>query len=271
MSDITKEPMEQVKQAFKDRISSPLWGYVFFSWLGFNWQNIARLFMSKKPVEERIVDITSQSWFIPHYIILPVVMGAILAALSPYLQEWLAAAHKRAEDKKNEKILAEELRLIDVDMLKKEKLTKLSKVAEHTEQSEKEKLERQNARNESRIALIKLRETALTKSTQNIEKLYTESQIKLNSVLDEIKQAEEKYKIKIEAINNAAEALNKIAELYYKYDNLNTHEDFVKFIKEIKSKNLFGSAFLDNRFNSMVEREVIFGALNGKGQDITKN
>lgn len=29
MSEITKEPVEQVKQAFKERISSPLWGYVF--------------------------------------------------------------------------------------------------------------------------------------------------------------------------------------------------------------------------------------------------
>lgn len=30
MGEVTKEPVEQVKQAFKDRISSPLWGYVFF-------------------------------------------------------------------------------------------------------------------------------------------------------------------------------------------------------------------------------------------------
>lgn len=29
MGEVTKEPVEQVKQAFKDRISSPLWGYVF--------------------------------------------------------------------------------------------------------------------------------------------------------------------------------------------------------------------------------------------------
>ncbi|HDG7923998.1 TPA: hypothetical protein PCK61_004370, partial [Klebsiella quasipneumoniae] len=51
MSEIEKEPVEQIKQVLKERISSPLWGYVFFAWLGFNWQNLARLFMSTKPVE----------------------------------------------------------------------------------------------------------------------------------------------------------------------------------------------------------------------------
>ncbi|MDC6120451.1 hypothetical protein PJX95_20630 [Serratia rubidaea] len=97
MSEITKEPVEQVKQAFKDRISSPLWGYVFFSWLGFNWQNIAKLFMSKREVEVRIAEITSQEWFFVHYIVFPVIFGAALAAVSPYLQQWLSAVHKRAE------------------------------------------------------------------------------------------------------------------------------------------------------------------------------
>ncbi|MCS0531009.1 hypothetical protein [Klebsiella grimontii] len=97
MGEVTKEPVEQVKQAFKDRISSPLWGYVFFSWLGFNWQNIAKLFMSKREVEVRISEITSQEWFFVHYIVLPVIVGAALAAVSPYLQQWLSAAHKRAE------------------------------------------------------------------------------------------------------------------------------------------------------------------------------
>jgi len=263
MSEVTKEPVEQVKQAFKERISSPLWGYVFFSWFGFNWQNIARLFMSKKEVEVRIADITSQEFFFLHYIALPVVVGVFLAALSPYLQQWLAAAHKKAEEMRKANSLAEELRLIDVDMLKKEKQIELSKVAERTEQSEKEKLERQNARNESRLAFIKLREASLTKSTQKIEKLYSESQVKLHNILNEIKLAEEKYQLKLETINNAAEALNKIAEVYSKYGTLTNHKDFVTFLREIKNKNIFGSASLGHHFNLMVEKEVTFETLEG--------
>ncbi|MFK3696734.1 hypothetical protein [Serratia bockelmannii] len=44
---------ESVTLALKERLSNPLWGYILLSWIGFNWQNIAKLFMSKKTVEER--------------------------------------------------------------------------------------------------------------------------------------------------------------------------------------------------------------------------
>lgn len=65
------------------------------------------------------------------------------------------------------------MRLINVDMLKKEKLIELSKVAERTEQSEKEKCEHQNVLNKNRISLIKLREATLTKSiNQSINQKY---------------------------------------------------------------------------------------------------
>ncbi|EMG9527124.1 hypothetical protein [Enterobacter asburiae] len=271
MSEIIKEPVEQIKQAFKERISSPLWGYVFFSWLGFNWQNIAILFMSKKEVEARIANITSQDWFFVHYIVLPVIVGAALAAISPYLQQWLLTAQKKADDKRKENNLAEELRLLDDDMIKKKKAIELANIAELTEKSEKDKLERQNARNESRLALIKLREATLTKSTQAIEKLYEDSHVKLNEIQSEIKLAEERYKVKVETINNAAVALNKIGELYHKYENMNTNEEFVSFLKEIKNKGLFGSAFLDNNFNSMTEKEIIYGALKQIPENIEQN
>ncbi|HBR4237535.1 TPA: hypothetical protein L9U79_000554 [Klebsiella pneumoniae] len=261
MSEITKEPVEQVKQAFKERISSPLWGYVFFSWFGFNWKNIAILFMSTRDVELRIADITSQKCFFGHYIVLPVIVGAILAAASPYLQQCLNMAHKKAENYRNKNNLAEQLRLLDDDMAKKRKVIQLASVVELTEKNEKDKLERQSARNESRIALIRRREVSLIKSTQSIEKLYEESQIKLNNLLDEIKLAEERYQLKIETISNVAEGLNKIGEIYHKYEALKTHVEFVSFLKEIKESGVFNAAFLDNNFNSMAQREVYINAL----------
>ncbi|MFJ5441159.1 MULTISPECIES: hypothetical protein [Pectobacterium] len=270
MSEITKEPVEQVKQAFKERVSSPLWGYVFLSWLGFNWQNIAKLFMSKREVEVTIVGITSQEWFFFHYIFMPVVVGAVLAAASPYLQQWLATAHKKAEKTRQKNNLAEDLRLLDEDMVKKKKIIELANIAELTEKSERDKLERQNARNESRLALIRLRETSLTKSTQAIEKLYEDSQVKLNNLLNEIKLSEENHRVKIEAINDVSERLNKIGEIYRKYGNLNTHEDFVSFLAKIKNENLFGSAFLDKNFNSMAEKEIIFGAMKKASENTEK-
>jgi hypothetical protein len=85
---------ESVTLALKERLSNPLWGYILLSWIGFNWQNIAKLFMSKKTVEERITDIVSQDWFYVHFLVAPLILGVLLAIISPYLKQWLSAAHK---------------------------------------------------------------------------------------------------------------------------------------------------------------------------------
>lgn len=90
-----------ITQALKDRLSSPVWGYILLSWLGFNWQNIARLFMSSNDVEYRIFEITNQEWFYPHYFIAPVAVGCALAGGSPYLQLMLSWVHKKAEASHN--------------------------------------------------------------------------------------------------------------------------------------------------------------------------
>lgn len=257
MSEITKEPVEQVKQAFKDRISSPLWGYVFFSWLGFNWQNIAKLFMSKREVEVRIAEITSQEWFFVHYIVLPVIVGTVLAAVSPYLQQWLAAAHKKAEDKRKADTLTEELRLLDVDMVKKRKSIELANVEELTNKSEQAKVDRQDERNKNRLEFQKLRGVKISKAIDEIEKSFNNANDKLQDKLNEIKVADETYKLKMQTLENLAEGLNKVAELYHTYRDVNSREEFASFLSEIKKGDYFGSAQLDKKFEAMAERESL--------------
>lgn len=255
MSEITKEPVEQVKQAFKDRISSPLWGYVFFSWLGFNWQNIAKLFMSKREVEVRIAEITAQEWFFVHYIVSPVIVGAVLAAASPYFQQWMAAAHKKAEDKRKEDNLKEELRLLDVDMVKKRKSIELANVEELTNKSEQAKIDRQDERNKNRLEFHKMRGVRISKAIDDIERSFNDANDKLQDKLSEIKVADETYKLKIQTIENLAEGLNKIAELYHTYQNVNSREEFASFLSEIKQGDYFGSTHLNNKFEVMAQRE----------------
>lgn len=263
MSEITKEPIEQVKQAFKERISSPLWGYVFFSWLGFNWQNIAKLFMSKTEVEVRIAEITSQEWFFVHYIILPVILGIVLAAVSPYLQQWLAAAHKKAEDKRKADTLTEELRLLDVDMVKKRKSIELANVEELTNKSEQAKVDRQDERNKNRLEFQKLRGVKIAKAIDDIEKSFSNANDKLQDKLNEIKVADETYKLKVQTLENLAEGLNKVAELYHTYQNISSREEFASFLSEIKKGDYFGSAQLDKKFGAMADREKLLKILTG--------
>lgn len=90
---------DSISQAMKERFTNPLWGYIILSWGGFNWQNLAWLFMSKQDVEKRIEMITSQTWFYCHYLLLPILVGASLAALSPYFKLGLSIIHKKAESK----------------------------------------------------------------------------------------------------------------------------------------------------------------------------
>lgn len=262
MSEIIKEPVEQIKQAFKERISSPLWGYVFFSWLGFNWENIAILFMSKKEIEARIASITSQDWFFVHYIVLPVIVGAALATISPYLQQWLSTAHKKAEETRKENNLAEELRLIDEDMVKKRKSIELANVEELTNKSEQAKIDRQDERNKNRLEFHKLRGVRISKSIDDTEKSFSNANDKLEDKLNEIKIADENYKIKMQTLDNLAEGLNKVAELYHAYRNINSREEFASFLSEIKKGDYFGSTQLDRKFQSMADKEILLEALN---------
>ncbi|MCH4995572.1 hypothetical protein [Pectobacterium carotovorum] len=131
---------ESITQAIKERLSSPLWGYILLSWAGFNWQNIAKLFMSQKTVEERITDIISQNWFYFHFLIAPIILGFSLAIISPYLKQWLSAAHKRADRKQREELKQKIIDKYDDDIAIVEKKVAANKAQELAEEKEHTKV-----------------------------------------------------------------------------------------------------------------------------------
>lgn len=90
---------ESVKQVLAERIKSPLWGFIILAWVWFNWPNLAMLFMSDSPVKFRIDYILSQKFFYLHFIISPILVGGLLAVVTPYAQWLLSKAHKWAEDR----------------------------------------------------------------------------------------------------------------------------------------------------------------------------
>lgn len=131
---------ESVTLALKERLSNPLWGYILLSWIGFNWQNIAKLFMSKKTVEERITDIISQDWFYVHFLVAPLILGVFLAIISPYLKQWLSAAHKRADKKQREDLKQKIIDKYDDDIAIAEKKVEANKAQELAEEKEHTKV-----------------------------------------------------------------------------------------------------------------------------------
>nr|OYN54632.1 hypothetical protein B7L52_15650 [Pectobacterium carotovorum] len=51
--------------------------------------------------------------------------------------------------------------------------------------------------------------------------------------------------------------LNEIAKTYFKYKNISSREEFIRFLNEIKEQNLFSAAYLTREFNSMQEKELL--------------
>ncbi len=93
---------ESIKEVVKERLKNPLWGYIAFSWCGFNWQNLAILFMSKSSVTTRIEQITSAENFYCLYLAAPVAVGIVLSVLSPYLNYGIAWTKRLLEAKERE-------------------------------------------------------------------------------------------------------------------------------------------------------------------------
>lgn len=71
MLDFIRDLYASFKQTSLERVKSPVLGAFVFCWLGFNWEILAILFFSKKPIESRIIYICQ------NYDILFNLMGAI--------------------------------------------------------------------------------------------------------------------------------------------------------------------------------------------------
>ncbi|EPF3858051.1 hypothetical protein ACSR94_003018 [Escherichia coli] len=85
---------DSLKDALAERIKSPVWGYIAISWFGFNWKNLAVLFMSKETVQDRINHIIEPEGYFLYGYILPILIGLGLAVISPYGQLILSYLHK---------------------------------------------------------------------------------------------------------------------------------------------------------------------------------
>lgn len=87
MSDSNDEGvLDSVKKTLIDRINTPLFGFVFLSWITFNWSSILLVMFSKSPIEDTISIIKSGSAFYSKEIICPALVGFVLSVAFPYLQ-----------------------------------------------------------------------------------------------------------------------------------------------------------------------------------------
>ncbi|WP_455871663.1 hypothetical protein [Serratia proteamaculans] len=99
MSDSKEDGLiESVKKTLMDRINTPLFGFIFLSWVVFNWDNILFVMFSEVSIEKRIHAIKISSDFYYRGFLCPVTSGFLLSVAFPYLQ-WVVSFLQRKAQK----------------------------------------------------------------------------------------------------------------------------------------------------------------------------
>lgn len=215
---------DSISQALKERFTNPLWGYIILSWVGFNWQNLAWLFMSKQDVEKRIEMITSQSWFYCHYLILPILVGASLAALSPYFKLGLSIIHKKAESKLCTVERDRSINNLQIEIDIMEKTAERNFTSRHAEANE-----------QKRLIEIEEEQKQLPLKTEAMQKEYTDiiNQIKIfDKEINTKKETKDMLEKDIEELKGK---VNKVSDIFNKYNSPSNHESIRNFLEEIST------------------------------------
>lgn len=256
MNEIVKEPVNQIAQSFRDRISSPLWGYVFFSWVSCNWTNILFLFMSKENIETRIHAVLAQSNLWIDYFWIPISIGVTLFIGMPFVQWWLSLFHNWVSERKKESDKASALEKYQVEIDLADKKIEAENAENLSRQKENAKNNLVEARGRTRVSILNARKAKIDNSIEELKKTHAESQKKLDDVNFELKLIEGKVNSRLSQYQDLSERVNAIADLYFNYENIESREGFASFLKDIKDKKLIGNSYLSRRFDMMLEKEL---------------
>ncbi|WP_262033864.1 hypothetical protein [Serratia liquefaciens] len=98
MSDSKEDGLiESVKKTLMDRINTPLFGFIFLSWVVFNWDNILFVMFSEVSIEKRINAVKVSSDFYFRGFLCPITSGFLLSVAFPYLQWSVSFLQRKAQ------------------------------------------------------------------------------------------------------------------------------------------------------------------------------
>lgn len=207
---------ESLQKLIDERLSSPIFSYITFYLIVFNWKSFSILFLSKEPVEQRIVVISNASSILDG-LILPSLIGVITAMASPYLHNGLSIVHRRAIEWNKAGMAREEIRNY-------ERTIGTTDIRIRAEHSERLSLKRMEVRESILIARKEKIDSGIVK------------------LLDQAKKAEEdkneyltQYHMLYIEVENCEKILDKYNELFSRLDfSEDTPGDIKSLIKERK-------------------------------------
>lgn len=125
MLDFFKDVFSAFRQNSLERIKSPFLGAFVFSWLGFNWQMIAVLILSKQNIIDRL-DYINKSYDAKDYVLAPLFTTALICVLLPLANKLVTKLQKKTNLETNQLILQskidiaeEQLKIADIEAKKK--------------------------------------------------------------------------------------------------------------------------------------------------------
>lgn len=208
---------ESIQKIIDERLNSPIYSYITFYLVVFNWKALSVLFMSKESVEQRIIAISGASSLWGGFL-LPCLVGVLTAMASPYLHNGLSIVHRRAIEWNKEGIAKEEIKNY-------ERIIGTTDIRIRAENSEKLSLKR-----------MEVRESILTARKKKIDSGIVE-------LLDQAKKAEEDkndFLTQYHRLNAEIEECEKLLKKFQitfdkisSFDNLS--EDIVESLKKRKS------------------------------------
>jgi len=166
--------------------------------------------MSKREVEVRISEITSQEWFFVHYIVLPVIVGAALAAVSPYLQQWLSAAHKRAEKNQRADLKQKIIDKYDDDIDIAGKKVEANKAQELAEEKEHTKVVQEQEKQKREVLDTK----AIEENFKQLEKRKHDAELAIKKLEEQGDSRKHEIESSIKKLEGQAEKIQKETDFW---------------------------------------------------------
>lgn len=232
MFDFIRDLLAASRQTSLERVKNPALGAFVFSWLGFNWQMLAILIFSKKPMEVRIEYIQSH-WDIGSYLLGPLFTTGLICFMLPRINKTITKFQQRPNS---------EVTVLNLDA-KIEIANKQQEIAD-IEARKKLSVEREQKRIENEIEAIIQRNNTLDKQledqTSEVERLRHENHV-LFERLEDADDNNQAQQARIQNLNSNIESSNeRIIHLNDSITSLNMVKTSLEArIKEVEKSNHF--------------------------------
>lgn len=256
MLDFFKDILSAFRQSSLERIKSPFLGAFVFSWIGFNWQMLTILFLSKQNILGRL-DYINSHFDVGNYIIAPIFTTIIICILLPYANKYVTKFQKGTNHETNMLILQSK---IDI-------ATKQVEIADY-EAKKKLAEEREKKYIEANIhAILEENINALKEIKSHSEKI-SQSSKTINSLNEEnlnLKNEVNSYRLNSEKkANEHLEYLREISSLRAKIEG---HQIEKLELLHLKKQNEELTVKLAESSLALNNREKEFWELKGKLQE----